>query len=57
MTESKADWIEDICPTCTGKGRLAQTPEEFEAARKKGILTAPLCPSCGGIGRVRRPNP
>ena len=50
--ESKADWIDNNCPTCGGTGSLPQTVEEAREAIKRGIVSAPRCPRCHGTGRL-----
>ena len=42
--DSKADWIENNCPTCGGTGSLPQTVEEAREAIKRGIVSAPDAP-------------
>jgi len=50
--KSKADYIENLCPTCRGSGSLPQTPEQFREAFQRGFVSAPKCSTCGGSGRM-----
>jgi hypothetical protein len=51
--ETKADWIDDICPRCRGTGA---DPDQSGIPRKlpDGTIqvSADCCRQCGGTGRM-----
>ena len=53
-SESKADYIDDLCPLCSGTGHKMEI-HPYDPRKPLPQISPEKCPACDGTGRKKKP--